>query len=68
MLQILEQTRSEPFATRKTVFRNLLMQLHPDKNIDRPEEATYAFQQLMAKRASYFDGTLDNHVGVIFPC
>lgn len=55
MLRELEQTRGEPLATRKGVFRELQRQLHPDKNVECEEAAKLAFQELMQQRATYLD-------------
>jgi len=49
----LEQTRNDPCAVRQRIFRELQRTLHPDKNLDRAEEAKQAFQQLMAEKAAY---------------
>lgn len=49
----LEQTRNDPFDVRQRIFRELQRELHPDKNLDRAEEAKTAFQQLMEQKASY---------------
>lgn len=53
MLLRLEQTKGESLAVKRTVFRDLQRQLHPDKNTDCMEAATHAFQQLMELRESY---------------
>lgn len=49
----LEQTREEPLEVRKSTFRDLQRQLHPDKNTDCEEAAKRAFQTLMEHRADY---------------
>lgn len=53
MLLQLDQTRQEPLAVRKNIFRNLQRQLHPDKNQDCEEASKLAFQHLMEHRAAY---------------
>lgn len=53
MLQHLEQTKTEPSAVRKVVFRDLQRQLHPDKNSEIEEAAKIAFQKLMELRSQY---------------
>jgi len=53
MILQLKETREEPLAERKRLFRELQRQLHPDKNMDRAAEAKLAFQELMQQRAAY---------------
>lgn len=53
MQQELNQTRAEPLAERKRVFRELQRHLHPDKNVDCAEAAKMAFQELMLQRGWY---------------
>jgi len=53
VLKELEQTRNEPLEARKKVFKDLQRRLHPDKNLDCPEAAKLAFQQLMDNRVMY---------------
>mmetsp|Transcript_111341 Transcript_111341/g.347063 ORF Transcript_111341/g.347063 Transcript_111341/m.347063 type:complete len:101 (+) Transcript_111341:2-304(+) len=49
----LEQTQNDPFDVRQRIFRELQRQMHPDKNLDREEEAKSAFQQLMEQKRAY---------------
>jgi len=53
-LQRLKDTKAEPIALRRSIFRDLQRQLHPDKNSHREDAATLAFQTLMQQQASYF--------------
>jgi hypothetical protein len=53
MQRQLEETKGQPLAERKRVFRDLQRQLHPDKNIQSPEDAKLAFQELMLRRDVY---------------
>eukprot|EP00415_Alexandrium_ostenfeldii_P002657 UN2657 len=53
MKESLESTRNEPLAVRRQTFRELMRQLHPDKNLDREVEAKSAFQELMQLKAGY---------------
>lgn len=53
MLQQLDETRGEPLAERKRIFRDLQRELHPDKNVECEEEAKDAFQELMQQRQFY---------------
>lgn len=59
MLARLKETKREPLAVRRTVFRDLQRQLHPDKNVHCSEAATLAFQQLMELRSSYLRASCD---------
>eukprot|EP00931_Biecheleriopsis_adriatica_P066606 TRINITY_DN40925_c0_g1_i1.p1 TRINITY_DN40925_c0_g1~~TRINITY_DN40925_c0_g1_i1.p1 ORF type:complete len:201 (+),score=58.66 TRINITY_DN40925_c0_g1_i1:812-1414(+) len=53
MEQKLEQTRGQPIAMRRKIFRDLQRQLHPDKNGRCSEAAKLAFQKLMDERGWY---------------
>lgn len=55
MTRQLDETRHQPPAERKRIFRELQRQLHPDKNVDAPEDAKLVFQELMELRQYYLN-------------
>lgn len=49
----LEKAKGEPAELRKTVFKNLQREYHPDKNPEDPVAAKEVFQFLMDQRAEF---------------